>query len=50
MGLWTIGALILCFYPITRAKHEENLEILRAREAEAIAREQTNMPVGGTMR
>ncbi|MEO5492795.1 MAG: MFS transporter [Sphingomonas sp.] len=50
MGLWTIGALILCFYPITKAKHEENLDILRAREAEAIAREAANMPLGGPMR
>ncbi len=50
MGLWTIGALILCFYPITRARHEANLAILRAREAEAIANEQANLPVGGPMR
>lgn len=50
MGLWTIGALILCFYPITRQKHEENLDILRAREAEAIAREAQNLPLGGPMR
>ena len=33
--LWTIGALILMFYPITRERHERNVEILRAREAEA---------------
>ncbi|THD35467.1 MAG: MFS transporter [Sphingomonas sp.] len=50
MGLWTIGALILCFYPITRQRHEENLDILRAREAEAIALEQANLPVGGPLR
>ena len=50
MGLWTIGALILCFYPITRARHERNLDILRAREAEAIAIEQANLPVGGPLR
>jgi Na+/melibiose symporter-like transporter len=47
MGLWTVGALILCFYPITKARHEANVEVLRAREAEAIATEQTNMPAGG---
>lgn len=50
MGLWTVGALILCFYPITKARHEANLDILRAREAEAIAIEQANLPVGGAMR
>ncbi|MBS0479968.1 MAG: MFS transporter [Proteobacteria bacterium] len=49
MGLWTVGALILCFYPITRARHEANLEILRAREAEAIANEQADLPIGGPM-
>lgn len=50
MGLWTIGTLILCFYPITKAKHESNVEILRAREAEALAREADDMPLGGPMR
>ena len=49
MGLWTIGALILCFYPITKARHDANLEILRAREAEAMANEQANMPLGGPL-
>ena len=44
MGLWTIGALILCFYPITHRRHEENLDILRAREAEALAREAGEPP------
>ncbi|MDG6078838.1 MFS transporter [Erythrobacter litoralis] len=38
-GLWILGALILLFYPITEAGHRENVERLRAREAEA--REQT---------
>ena len=50
MGLWTIGALFLCFYPITRKRHEENVAILKAREAEAIAIEQANLPVGGPLR
>lgn len=34
-GLWIVGALILLFYPITEAKHLENLERLRSREAQA---------------
>ncbi|MES2095865.1 MAG: MFS transporter [Pseudomonadota bacterium] len=50
MGLWTIGSLILCFYPITKARHQKNVEILQAREAEAIAREAENMPLGGPLR
>jgi len=50
MALWTIGAIILCFYPITRARHERNLEILRARAAEAIARDAENLPLGGPVR
>jgi GPH family glycoside/pentoside/hexuronide:cation symporter len=50
MGLWTVGALFLCFYPITRKRHEENVAILKAREAEAIAIEQANLPVGGPLR
>jgi Na+/melibiose symporter-like transporter len=50
IGLWTIGALILIFYPITKARHESNVDILRAREAEALAREAENLPLGGPMR
>ena len=34
-GLWIVGALLLLFYPITEAKHRENLERLRSREAQA---------------
>jgi len=34
-GLWSIGALFLLFYPITENSHRENVERLRAREAEA---------------
>lgn len=37
--LWIVGALILFFYPITEGSHRENVERLRAREAQA--REQT---------
>ena len=34
-GLWIVGAMLLLFYPITEAKHRENLERLRSREAQA---------------
>ena len=36
-GLWSLGCLFLLFYPITKERHLQNLEILRAREAEARA-------------
>lgn len=39
LGLWTIGCLFLLFYPITEQIHRDNVERLRALEAEA--REQT---------
>lgn len=39
LGLWIIGALFLLFYPITEDAHRENVERLKAREAQA--REQT---------
>ena len=39
LGLWIIGALFLLFYPITEESHRENVERLKAREAQA--REQT---------
>ena len=35
MLLWTVGALILLFYPIDRARHEANVARLRAEEAQA---------------
>ncbi len=50
MALWGIGCLVLWFYPITEAKHLENVEKLRAREAEANARVQSNNPVSGASR
>jgi len=50
MALWGIGCLILWAYPITEAKHLENVEKLRAREAEAAARIQSNNPVSGASR
>lgn len=50
MALWGIGCLILWFYPITEATHLDNVERLRAREAEASARVQSNNPVSGATR
>ncbi len=50
LGLWTLGALILVFYPITRARHERNLEILQAREAEAREAEMRDAPIGAPAR
>ena len=50
LTLWTIGALILLFYPITQARHERNVEILRAREAEAREQQQRDTPIGGPAR
>ncbi|MDP9412669.1 MAG: MFS transporter [Pseudomonadota bacterium] len=37
LGLWSIGALFLLFYPVDRARHERNLEVLRSRQAQALA-------------
>jgi Na+/melibiose symporter-like transporter len=48
MGLWAIGCLIIWFYPITEAKHLANVERLRAREAEAKARDMQDAPIGAT--
>ena len=48
--LWTIGAMFLLFYPITREKHLQNLEILRAREAEARDNELRDLPLGAPAR
>lgn len=50
MGLWGVGALILLFYPITKVRHEANVELLRAREAEAMAVEAANAPLGAPAR
>jgi Na+/melibiose symporter-like transporter len=50
MALWGIGCLVLWFYLITQAQHLENVETLRAREAEANARVQSNNPVSGATR
>lgn len=48
-GLWLVGCAFLFFYPITRSRHEQNLEILQARAAEVRAREADNF-VGGPIR
>ena len=48
--LWTVGALILLFYPITRERHEQNIEILRAREAEAMDQQRGDAPLGAPAR
>ena len=48
--LWTVGALMLLFYPISRQRHERNVEILRAREAEARDQAQRDAPIGGPAR
>ena len=50
LALWTIGALILLLDPISRERHERNVEILRAREAEARDQVQSNTPLGGPAR
>lgn len=48
--LWIVGAAILSFYPIDQARHERNLAALRAREAEAMANEAANLPLGAPAR
>ncbi|MFL9839377.1 MFS transporter [Sphingomonas sp. ST-64] len=50
IGLWSLGALFLLFYPITKAKHEANVAALRAREAEARAVEMDNSALLGPAR
>lgn len=50
ISLWTIGALFLLFYPITRERHERNVEVLRAREAEALEQQQRDAPLGAPTR
>lgn len=51
-ALWAIGCLFLLFYPITRERHEANLETLRTRalETEARERELRDLPVGAPAR
>ncbi len=49
-SLWLIGCAILLFYPITRLNHEANVARLKAREAEARAREADNAASGAPAR
>lgn len=49
-GLWTLGILILFFYPINRQRHEENVARLRALEAEAKAIEVAEGTMGAPAR
>lgn len=44
LSLWIVGCGFLLFYPITRERHEHNVAILKARVAEAKAREADNFP------
>ncbi len=46
LGLWSIGALFLLFYPIDRARHQRNLEVLQARQAEAMGVAAVDAPTG----
>ena len=48
--LWSLGVLILLFYPIDRKKHEANLARLKALEAEATARAIADGPLGAPVR
>ena len=50
LGLWTLGGVIIWFYPITQAKHVANVERLRAREAEARSRDIQDAPLGAPVR
>lgn len=50
LGLWTIGALILLFYPITEKSHLENLDKLKMRAAEAQSQEAQEAPFGSPLR
>jgi Na+/melibiose symporter-like transporter len=45
-SLWSIGCLFLFFYPITKERHQCNVEILNARQAEALTREVQDAPLG----
>jgi len=40
----------LSFYPIDEARHERNVAALQAREAEALANEAANLPLGAPAR
>ena len=40
-GLWAIGCTMLLFYPITQARHLQNVESLKARRAESLVKDGT---------
>lgn len=48
--LWGLGSLFLLLYPIDKARHEANLERLRAREAEAKEAAVRDAPIGAPAR
>lgn len=47
ISLWSLGALFLLFYPIDRARHERNLEVLRTRRNQALESQVRDAPIGG---
>ena len=49
-SLWAIGSALLLFYPITEAKHRENLARLKANEMRANAQTVRDGALGGTGR
>lgn len=49
-GLWATGCLFLLFYPITKARHERNVEILRARQMQAMENETRDAAIGAPVR
>jgi Na+/melibiose symporter-like transporter len=49
-SLWVIGVVCLLFYPITKAKHERNLQVLKARQAEALSEGTRGVAHGGPAR
>ncbi|WP_095012728.1 MFS transporter [Tsuneonella mangrovi] len=50
LALWTIGGLLLLFYPITEAMHRENVARLRALEAEALEQIERDGTFGAPVR
>lgn len=50
LGLWLVGTLFLLFYPITEKSHRENVERLRALEAEAREQQVRDSALGAPAR
>ena len=48
--LWGLGVLFLLFYPIDKARHEANVERLKALEAEALSKEFEGASLGAPAR